>query len=128
MKTATLALAVLSLTSSITFAKVLANMQVVCVEKTKQEIVRAVYLTDDKTVLIADPISHLLIVEDIQQPAQDTVLLKSTTTAGTESLQVKDSGDGILTIIANNQTTTLEMTCYASDKTSVLNLSSLKNL
>jgi hypothetical protein len=107
-------LTAITLASVLGFAKPLAKMEVVCVANEKQDTIRTVYLTADKTPLLADPLSNLLIVDSVQQPTNDTVVLSAATDDGTEALSVKNTGEAALSITGKTGTTNFTMKCYAN--------------
>ncbi len=107
-------LTAITLASALVFAKPLAKMEVVCVANEKQDTIRTVYLTADKTPLMADPLSNLLIVDSVQQPTNDTVVLSAASDDGSEALSVKNTGEATLAITAKSKTTNFTMKCYAN--------------
>lgn len=115
MTKAAMTLTAITLVSVFGFAKQLGKMEVVCVANENQNIVRTVYLTADKTALLADPLSNILIVDTIQQPSTDTVVLNAASEGGSEILSVKTTGEASLAIQANNATTNYTMKCFANN-------------
>lgn len=103
-------------------------MQVVCLDTITQETMRTVYLTEDKTVLIGDPTSYLLIVDSILEPTKDLVLLRSETNTGEETLIINNNGDASLIITKDENSSTMTMHCYTGKTNLFFNTSLLKNL
>jgi hypothetical protein len=114
MKTATLTLTALTLVSAMGFAKPLAKMLVVCVANDKQDTIRTVYATADKSFLLADPLSSLLMVDSLTQPTNDSVLISATTEVGSETLTVNESGEASLVVVDKSSNNTYAMKCYGN--------------
>jgi hypothetical protein len=114
MKKATMTIAAMTLSSAVGFAKPIAKMELLCVADQPQETVRTVYVTEDKTPLLADPVGSLLVVESVKQPDANTFALTAATDTGSEVLIIKNTGDATLTISNNGVNTNLVMKCYSN--------------
>lgn len=114
MRKAALTLAMITLSSAVGLAKTLAKMEVVCVANEDQNFVRTVYVTTDKVPLIADPVGSLLIVDSVDQPNNETVVLTAKSEESTEVLSIKANGEATFSVTANNAIANFTMKCFAN--------------
>lgn len=119
-------MAAISLASAISFATPVAKFELACVDPNNTNIFRTVYSTEEKSLLLANPLGNLLVVDEIKDSGTDTIILTAKSDQGGEVLAIKNTGDATFSISLDNQkSSTYNMKCYSSVQE--MNLSFLKN-
>lgn len=106
-------IALLNTFATVSFAKPIAKMALICIGDQNQDVIRTIYTTDDNSVLLADPVSQLMLADTVTQPNEDTILIKSASLQGEESLSIAKSGIATLTVTIKAANEAIPMKCYS---------------